>query len=158
VKKTVVALLIGLIAPMTAHAGAQLGAHMDFGAPLGGGPKIGKGIGGHFGYKLGVPFFTATPQLRFTHFIGSKTSVPAAGGQLMFGKFVMIGAYVHGLVAMGPAFEGPTPGLDLGGALDITAIPKIDIGGHAGLLFTNDSGDAAPDKNFIAGFHLALNF
>ena len=142
-----------------AHAKLVAGLHGELTKPLGDtAGKLGPGFGFVSGYQLNLQLIKITPEVGVSYYLKSGTLMPKIGGRATIGKFVEGGFYAHALVASGREFDGVIPGFDAGLILDITAIPKIDVGAHGGVLFTGDGGPGAPNQSLVAGLHLYYNF
>ncbi|MBT3220315.1 MAG: hypothetical protein HN348_14605 [Proteobacteria bacterium] len=146
----------GLSAP--AHAKLVAGIHGEMTTPLGEAGKLGPGFGFKTGYRLNLQLVKITPEVGLSYYLKSETITPMIGGRATIGKFVEGGFYAHALLASGREFDGAIPGFDAGVILDVTAIPKIDVGVHGGVIFTGDGGEGAPDQAIVAGLHMYFNF
>lgn len=157
------------IAP-PARADFMLGADIDIAPPLVGGDAVdvGGGFAGRLGAQFGAPMITLTPELVGSyHSFGGDAHARVyrgeAGLRLGIGEIIRPGVYSHigvGRVNANAAYqalERTAFGFDVGGLLDITPIPIIDVGIHAG--YNRLFGNAEEDFKWVTvGAHLDLVF
>jgi len=96
-----------------------------------GAESLGHGVGARFGLSLELLALTLTPEVGATVWLEDTRFVPEAGVRLQFAKLIEPGLYAHVLPSLR---EGGGVGWDGGVSLDLTAIPKIDVGVQAGAL------------------------
>lgn len=168
-----ISLLVGTVgimaAPSSAHAAFTLAGDIDGVAPLDRDYlDVGAGFGIRLGAQLHVPLLVITPEIGFNYasFGGSAQDYRGiVGGRVGIGELVRGGVFAHigfGHVSYSVAdiveisHTGVT--LDAGAFLDLTLIPLLDIGVHAGYgqITGNDRIDALKWINF--GAHVALVF
>lgn len=134
---------------------------------------LGTGLGGQvrLGYELEALILSFTPEIAGGYYdFGGSTDPSAlrgmAGGRLAVGAFVRPVIFAHAGVARmwaGDSSRGvdPTrtaPAFDGGLALDLTALPVIDLGVHASYNVITSSTDAPTAKWITTGLHLAFVF
>ncbi|MEN0066128.1 MAG: hypothetical protein AAGA48_28565 [Myxococcota bacterium] len=129
-------LVLAALLSNTAHAGTSIGAEYLFSIPLSDNDSanLGEGIGGRFGFSFDLLAVTFTPEIGVTYWNGGNQFIPEAGLRLQFAKVVEPGLFAH---INRPLVEGGEAGWDAGFTLDFTAIPKLDIGGQAGVININ---------------------
>ncbi len=136
----------------TAQAGPSIGAEYLISFNVSdddAAPAIGDGVSGRFGWSLDLLAITFTPEVGATVWLEERRFVPEAGLRVQFAKLVEPGLYAH-IVA--PLFAGAQMGWDAGVTVDLTAIPKVDIGVQAGAL----SFDGNPYVTAGATLHVNL--
>jgi hypothetical protein len=83
------------------------------------------------------------------------------GGRLQVGKILEPGIYGHlgvGKLNADPGDSRTAPTFDAGLFLDLTVLPLVDLGLHAGYDTVLGSGDAPAFDYWVAGAHAALVF
>ena len=158
-----------LLAAQSAHAssGTSIGVDLDYTNGINE-PRVGSGTGFNvrLGYKLDLLVLQLTPEIggayhAFSGDAGAKLSQGIVGGRLAFGKVLEPGLYAHlgyGHLAssVGAAHSGATG--DAGVTLDLTLLPFIDLGIHAGYNGMLKSGDYSAFDSYVLGVHGALVF
>lgn len=156
IRSSMAAAALLLAAP--AIAGPTLGVDLDFSGPLGQ-DSTALGTGGELraGYALKIPMFTFTPELG-AHWYGSGSPiVPKLGARARIGAGVQPGVYGHALFGTTPLSPAPV-GFDVGGLLDLTMVPGVDFGVHAGLLQMGAAGPLQPaDRSVVGGLHISFD-
>lgn len=163
---------IASLATVSAEAGPRLSVDVDGAFPVT--PShTASGLGAdlRLGYELSLLIVSITPEVGagYTGFSGDlapKAFRAFAGGRVSFGALLKPGIYGHVGYAhlgyddfRGTVFNGRSaPTYDGGFTLDLTVLPKIDIGAHAGYTLI-PSGDSQPALGWInAGLHVAVIF
>lgn len=146
--------------------GTQIAFDLDWVKALDGGAN---GAGGaiRLGYELDLLIVTIIPELggSYHSFSSADTKLYRgfAGGRLRFAKVIEPGIYAH--IGYGHASVDAPGGTsrsagtsDFGVSLDLTLLPVIDLGAHAGysLLFGTDEANSFDWWN--AGLHGAIVF
>ena len=160
------ALLLFASREARASSGTALGVDIDYAHGISEpGVTNGTGFNVRLGYKLDLLLAQLTPEVgggyhTFAGTANAKFSQGIVGARLAFGKVLEPGAYAHlgygHVVEGGVGRSGAT--LDGGLTLDLTLLPHLDLGVHAGydgLLAT--SGYPAFDS-YVLGAHAALVF
>ena len=157
--RTARAALIGLGVSLgsPALAAPTVGVQLDLANPTGGAAALGTGFSGSLGYGVDLALVEVIPQVGATWFSESQRFLPRAGGRMMIGKVVEPGVYAHVVFADGLSVAPGRAGWDAGALLDVTAIPHLDIGLHAGVL-SLPSRSETPDTHITGGLHLAVVF
>jgi hypothetical protein len=161
--------LFALGAPRAAHArsGTAVGVDLDYTNGINE-PHVGSGTGFNvrLGYKLDLLVLQLTPEIggayhTFSGDISPKFSQGIVGGRLQFGKILEPGLYAH--LGYGhlsgdhvDGYSGATA--DAGVTLDLTLLPLIDLGVHAGYNGMLKSGDRNAFDSYVLGVHGALVF
>lgn len=155
-------LVLGL--PRTAHAQNQLSLEAAAAFPSAHGADNGFGLGARFGHQWRIPLLSIVPELgfRYDHFSGPASRAAWAiygGGRVGIGFIIQPSVFLHA----GVGHEGgPQPGTslayDLGAALDVTAFPVIDFGPQ--LVYAGIAGSGSRDAIswLELGGHLTFNF
>ena len=154
-----------------AHAAFALGADLKLGMPMGGGVsemlEVGYGFDGRVGYNLSLAMIEVQPELVFSYMrfgnegeSGSTIYRGMAGGRAGLGLGLMPFVYAHigyGSFSSGlSAFVGGSARTyDIGGGLDFTALPLINIGISAGY---NIMKTDKPVEWFDLGVHANIVF
>jgi hypothetical protein len=171
--------LLGLVSPGVARAEEERGRSklsLDLDLAFAQRPDrgdTGRGFALRFGNELDGVILSFTPEVVASYHGFSGSLQPSAvrglvGGRLSFGKILEPGVYAHvgaGRLsypdATSPAFAGGAIwGLawDAGGTLDLTVLPLVDLGVHAGYARV-DGTDVAPTLGWVnVGVHGALVF
>lgn len=151
---------------------AKVGFDLDPSFPVDA-SALGTGLGGQvrLGYELEALVLSFTPELAAGYYDFGGSVDPSAvrgmgGGRLAFGAFVRPVIFAHAGVARvwaGDASRGvdPTrtaPAFDGGLALDLTALPVIDLGIHAAYNVITSSSDAPSARWITTGVHVAFVF
>jgi hypothetical protein len=125
----------------------------------------GTGFNVRLGYKLDLLVLQFTPEVggAYHAFAGGedvKLSQGIVGGRLSFGKILEPGIYAHlgygHLSTAGAGHSGATG--DAGVTLDLTFLPFIDVGLHAGYNGMLKSDPYPAFDSFVAGVHGAIIF
>jgi len=151
-----------------ARAKTTIGADLDYGHSAGSGIGGGWGFGVRVGQRLHVPLLALDPEIGFTYHNFSEGLSPTmyrgiAGLRLGFLEVVRPGVYGHlgvGRIdfAQLPDASHTAFTYDFGLFLDITVIPYLDLGVHAGYQGIA-SGDRVDAVNCVtAGGHAAFVF
>ena len=150
-----------------AKSGTSIGVDIDYTNGINE-PAVsgGTGFNGRLGYKLDLAVVQLTPEIgggyhTFTGDAGAKLSQGIVGGRLQFLKVLEPGIYAHlgyGHLAISgtEGYSGATA--DAGVTLDLTLLPLVDIGVHAGYNGLMKSGDRPAFDTYVLGFHGALIF
>jgi hypothetical protein len=178
----VIASVLVFASAREAHAssGTAIGVDLDYAHGINeNGVNGGTGFNVRLGYKLDLLLAQITPEIgggyhTFAGDANAKFSQGFVGGRLAFGKILEPGLYAHlgyGHVSEDvPAvsFGGQTIGggsvghsgatADAGIFLDLTILPLIDLGVHAGYDGMLKSGDYEAFDTFVAGVHGSLVF
>ena len=151
---------LALAVPWRAEAksGLRVGLDLGYGLPLDAAPPLGPVVGLDLGYAIGFGFGRLIPELGFQVAPVSQSMAPMAGGAIFVGKFVEAGAFMH-LVYPIPngVYETNALGFDAGVALDVTALPKVDVGLHLAGQWIGETV-AGPDEAAVVGGHVGLTF
>ena len=152
----------------TAHArsGTSVGVDLDYTNGINE-PHVGSGTGFNvrLGYKLDLLVLQVTPEIGGAYHTFSGDASPSfsqgiVGGRLQFGKILEPGLYAHlgygHVSAEGAGHSGATA--DAGVTLDLTLLPLIDVGVHAGYNGMLKSGDYDAFDTYVLGVHGALIF
>jgi hypothetical protein len=131
----------------------------------------GAGGGVRFGVELDAIVLSLTPEIGADYHVMSGDLAPKVlrgfgGARLMLGALVRPGIFAHvgyGYVTYGSIAGVDTPSraapsYDGGLALDLTFIPKIDLGAHLGYAVVTRNDDGPANGFLFAGVHLALVF
>jgi hypothetical protein len=131
----------------------------------------GAGGGVRFGVELDALVLSLTPEIGADYHAMSGDLAPKVlrgfgGARLMLGALVRPGIFAHvgyGYVTYGSVggVEPPSraaPSYDGGLALDLTFIPKIDLGAHLGYAVVARNDDGAANGFLFAGAHVAFVF
>ena len=125
----------------------------------------GTGFNVRLGYKLDLAVLQLTPEIggayhTFSGDAAPKLSQGIVGGRVAFGKVLEPGLYAHlgygHLSSNGVGHSGATA--DAGVTLDLTLLPIIDFGVHAGYNGMLKSGDYQAFDSYVLGVHGALIF
>ena len=150
-----------------AKSGTSLGVDLDYTNGINE-PSVSSGTGFNvrLGYKLDLLVLKVTPEAgaAYHSFSGDRKphfSQGIVGGRLAFGKILEPGLYAHlgygHLSGSGfDSYSGATA--DAGVTLDLTLLPLIDIGAHAGYNGLLKSGDRAAFDTYVLGLHAAVTF
>lgn len=163
-----VASVLLFVAAPDAHAssGTAIGVDLDYAHGINE-PGVGSGTGFNvrLGYKLDLLLAQVTPEVgggyhSYSGDASAAFSQGFVGGRLAFGKILEPGLYAHlgyGHVgADGGGRSGATA--DAGLTLDLTLLPFIDLGIHAGYDGMLKSGDFSAFDTYVLGVHGALVF
>jgi hypothetical protein len=160
---------LALVATRSAHAksGTAVGVDLDYTHGLNE-PAVGAGTGFNvrLGYKLDLLMAQLTPEIggayhTFSGDAGAKFAQGIVGGRLSFLKVLEPGVYAHlgyGHLSgsSGNGHSGATA--DAGVTLDLTLLPLIDLGVHAGYNGMLKSGDYPAFDSYVLGIHGAVIF
>ncbi|HEY3665870.1 MAG TPA: hypothetical protein VGL19_07725 [Polyangiaceae bacterium] len=153
--------------PAQASSGTAIGVDLDYTNGIKE-PFVGSGTGFNvrLGYKLDLLLLQLTPEVggayhTFSGDAGAKFSQGIAGARIAFGKILEPGAYAHvGYGHVGVDGGGGRSGatIDGGLTLDLTILPLIDLGVHAGYNGLLASGSNNAFDTYVLGVHGALVF
>jgi hypothetical protein len=159
---------VTLVATSEAHAktGTSIGVDLDYANGIEE-PQVGAGTGfnGRLGYKLDLLVLQLTPEIgggyhTFSGDAAAKFSQGFVGGRVSFLKVLQPGVYAHlGYGHLSTAYgsrSGATA--DAGVTLDLTLLPLIDVGVHAGYNGMLKKGDYPAFDSYVLGVHGALTF
>jgi hypothetical protein len=163
-----IASVLVFAATREAHAssGTAIGVDLDYAHGINEpGVSSGTGFGVRLGYKLDLLLAQITPEVgggyhTFAGDADAKFSQGFVGGRLAFGKILEPGLYAHlgyGHVVEGGLGRSGATG-DAGITLDLTLLPLIDLGVHAGYDGLLKSGDDPAFDSYVLGVHGALVF
>ena len=150
-----------------AKSGTSIGVDLDYTNGIDE-PQVGSGTGfnGRLGYKLDLLVLTLTPEIgggyhTFSGDAAAKLSQGFVGGRVSFLKILQPGVYAHlGYghlsTAIGSSRSGATA--DAGVTLDLTLLPLIDVGVHAGYNAMLKSDNHPAFDSYVLGLHGALTF
>jgi len=149
-----------------ARSGTAIGVDLDYTNGINE-PHVGSGTGFNvrLGYKVDLLALQLTPELgggyhTYSGDASSKLSQGIVGGRLQFGKILEPGLYAHlgygHLSTAAASHSGAT--VDAGVTLDLTLLPFIDLGVHAGYDGMLKSGDYDAFNTYVLGVHGALIF
>jgi len=149
-----------------AAAGPTIGADHDLGFPLHSRGNSGGGFGIRLGEELKVPALVLTPELGFTYHnfsgdFGPKIYRGILGARLGFGDILRPGAFAHIALAHFVPTVGDNQnafGFDVGGFLDLTIIPFINVGAHAAYNRVDADYGSGAYAYATVGLHAALVF
>lgn len=159
-------------APGSAAAAPKLSLDADVAVPVTP-ERVSSGFGGglRLGYELNAVIVSLTPEVGADYHGMTGDLAPGvlrgfAGGRVMFGALVKPGVYGH--VGYAHVSYGDVNGIDIpsrgaptfdgGLALDLTFLPKIDLGAHAGYTLVTRNDDGPANGYLVAGLHAALVF
>lgn len=118
-----------------ADAGVVVGAEYLLSLSIGNDvAKLGDGVGGRIGLSLDVLAVTVIPEVGATLWLADNRFVPEAGVRVQFLKVLEPGAFAH---INRPFGAEASVGWDGGFTLDLTAIPKVDLGLQVGVVNIN---------------------
>jgi hypothetical protein len=163
------AMLFVVAATRNAHAsgGTAIGVDLDYTNRINE-SHVGAGTGFNvrLGYKLDLLVLQLTPEVgggyhTFSGERAPKLSRGFVGGRLQFGKILEPGMYAHlgyGHLAQSifAGHSGATA--DAGVTLDLTVLPMIDLGVHAGYSGMLKSGGDPAFDSYVLGAHASLIF
>jgi len=159
-------LVFAAVRPAHASSGTAIGVDLDYAHGIDErGTKSGTGFNVRLGYKLDLLVLQLTPEIggayhTFTGDANAKFSQGIVGGRLAFGKILEPGVYAHlgyGRVSeLDVSRSGAT--LDGGVTLDLTVLPLIDLGVHAGYDGLLAKGSYQAFDTYVLGVHGALVF
>lgn len=161
--------LVALGSPRTARAssGTAIGVDLNYTNGINE-PSVGSGTGFNvrLGYKVDLLLVKLTPEIgggyhTFSGDDSPKFSQGIVGGRLQFGKILEPGLYAHlgyGHLSSDrfDGYSGATA--DAGVTLDLTLLPLLDLGVHAGYNGMLKSGDREAFDTYVLGVHAALVF
>jgi hypothetical protein len=151
---------LGLAVPFCAEAksGVRVGLDLGYGLPLDAAPALGPVVGLDVGYAIGFGFGRLIPEIGFQYAPVSQSMAPIAGGAIFVGKFVEAGAFMHVVYPIpNGVYDSTALGFDAGVALDVTALPKVDVGLHLAGQWIGETV-AGPDEAAVVGGHVGLTF
>jgi hypothetical protein len=154
------------LAPATARAAVAVAADLEVDAASDSDLGTAPAIAVRLGWQLHLPLIVFTPEMGYHHVaFGEELTLDRAfaGARLGIGEVFRIGAFGHVGVAHA-AFRSAAEGqdvtdvtIDVGGFLDFTLLPVLDVGLHAGYgRVRTDDGDTL--EWVPVGIHLALIF
>lgn len=160
------ALFMSAAAEAHASSGTAVGVDLDYTNGINE-PQVGSGTGfnGRLGYKLDLLVLQVTPEIGggYHTYSGDRSAKLAqgfVGGRMQFGKILEPGLYAHlgygHLSETGGGHSGATA--DAGITLDLTLLPLIDVGVHAGYKGMLKSGDYQAFDSYVLGLHGSLIF
>lgn len=150
-----------------AKSGTSIGVDLDYTNGINE-PYVsgGTGFNARLGYKLDLLVLQLTPEIggayhKFAGDAGVGFSQGIVGGRISFLKVLEPGIYAHlGYghlsTSLGDGRSGATG--DAGVTLDLTLLPFIDLGVHAGYNGMFKSGDYQAFDSYVLGVHGALIF
>ena len=150
-----------------ASSGTALGVDLDYTNGINE-SGVGSGTGGaiRLGYKLDLLVAQITPEIgggyhTYSGDAAAKLSQGIVGGRLQFGKILEPGLYAH----LGYGHLGGDHGLSDSGAtldggvtLDLTLLPILDLGVHAGYNGLLKNGNYPAFDTYVLGFQGAIIF
>ena len=150
-----------------AKSGTAIGVDLDYTNGINE-PQVGSGTGFNvrLGYKLDLLVAQLTPEIggayhTFSGDAGAKLAQGIVGGRLQFLKVLEPGIYAHlgyGHLS-GSVGDGRSAATaDAGVTLDLTLLPLVDLGVHAGYNGMFKSGDMPAFDSYVLGVHGALIF
>jgi hypothetical protein len=149
-----------------ASAGPSFGFDPDLAFPIDSPGSTGGGFVARLGYELHLPLITATPELAFSYAgfggdFGPNVFRGIAGARVGFGEVIRVGPLAHlGFghidVAHGPNYDGFT--WDVGGFVDLTLIPLLNIGVHVVYNSVTPNGTSSAYNYLTTGLDLSLVF
>ena len=151
------AALLAVAVASPAFAAPIVGVHTEAASPLSAEDALGTGFSGTVGYGFDPALVEVIPEVGATWDAQSRRFLPRVGGRVMVGKVVEPGVYAHAVMADGLSLAPGRAGWDAGALLDLTAIPHLDVGVHAGVLALPGATDR-PDTHLTAGLHLGVVF
>ncbi len=145
----------------------QLGVDLDWAVVADSDSAEGFGTALRLGYQLDLAGLTLIPELggHYMSFSDADTKLyrGIVGARARFGTILQPGAYAHfGLARadtdrlLDPSWTAST--MDGGLSLDLTPIPVLEIGGHAGYYVVTGKDDADAFKWWAAGLHATIVF
>lgn len=149
-----------------AAAGPTVGADLDLAFPVDSRGDSGGGFGIRLGQHLHIAPVVLEPEIGFTYHgfsgaFGPKIYRGIAGLRLGIGEVLRPGAYAH----LGIAHFVPTVGdneeaftYDVGGFLDLTIIPLLNVGIHGGYNHVDADYSSGAYAFATFGLHAALVF
>lgn len=151
------------LAPGTARADVALAVDLEMDAPSDTDLPTAPAFAARLGWQLHLPLLVFTPEVGYHHAdFGDRLSLDRAfaGVRLGIGEVFRIGGYGH--IGVGHAQFGAADGGDLtdvtydvGGFLDFTLLPLLDVGVHAG--YGRVRADGRDPLQWVpVGIHLAL--
>jgi hypothetical protein len=154
------------LTPGTARADIALAADLEIDAPSNTDLATAPAFAVRLGWQLHLPLIVFTPEVGYHHVaFGDELTLSRAfaGARLGIGEVFRIGAFGHvgvGHAAFHAAEEDQDVTdvtIDVGGFLDFTLLPLLDVGVHAGYgRMRADDRDAL--RWVPVGVHLALIF
>jgi hypothetical protein len=154
------------LAPSTARAAIAIAADLEADVPTDNDLDTAAAFALRLGWQLHLPLFVFTPEVGYHHAaFGDQLKLDRAfaGARIGIGEVFRIGAFGH--VGVGHAAfhsAGDDTGItdvtyDVGGFFDLTLLPLLDVGVHAG--YGGMRTDGRDALNWIPiGIHLALIF
>jgi hypothetical protein len=163
-------LVFGFAREADASSGTAIGVDLDYAHGINEtGVDSGTGFNVRLGYKLDLLLAQITPEVgggyhTFAGDANAKFSQGFVGGRLAFGKILEPGLYAHlGYGHVSADSGGGSIGhsgatADAGVFLDLTILPVIDLGVHAGYDGMLKSGGYGAFDTFVAGVHGSVIF
>jgi hypothetical protein len=154
------------LSPATARAAVAVAADLEVDAPSDSELDAALAFAVRLGWQLHLPLLVFTPEVGYHHVaFGDELTLDRAfaGARLGIGEVFRIGAFGH--VGVGhAAFHSVAEGqdvtdltIDVGGFLDFTLLPLLDVGVHAG--YGRVRADDRDRLRWVpVGVHLALIF
>lgn len=159
-----------LFAARPAHATGKLALDLEAALPTDSVPDAKAGWGGavRFGNEWNLVLLKLTPEIQGNyHSFGGASEANQfgvmAGGRLGIGLLLQPSVYAHagvghyGYHTLLRDVSQTSLAYDVGLALDITALPIVDIGAHASLNGVAGDDDADPFTWYSIGGHIALS-
>jgi hypothetical protein len=170
--------VFGVAREAHASSGTAIGLDLDYTNGINeAGVSSGTGFNVRLGYKLDLLLVQLTPEVgggyhTFSGDLSPKFSQGFVGGRLQFGKILEPGIYTHlgyghlsgsetlcldvGCTSIDASHSGAT--FDAGVTLDLTLLPLLDLGVHAGYNGMLKSGNFDAFDTYVLGVHGALVF
>ena len=153
------------LAPGTARATA-IAADLELDTPTNLDIDSAPAFAVRLGWQVHLPAIAITPEVGYHHVaFGDDVTLNRgfAGVRLAIGEVFRIGAYAHVGVAnvdyhFGQYEDVTDATYDIGGFLDFTLLPLLDIGVHAGYGHVKGGDDGAALQWVPVGAHVALIF
>lgn len=161
------------LAATPAKAGPAVGVDLEAALPIVKPSHVSSGYAGNLrlGYKLNLLVLSITPEIGggYTGLQGDLAPGIVrgfVGGRVAVGALVQFGVYGHIGYAhvsydefRGTKIDGRSaPTYDGGLTLDLTVLPKIDVGVHGGYQLVAGSDNQRPIATLNAGLHAAIIF
>lgn len=156
-----------------AYADSTLALDLDYARPIKA-TGIDSGFGGavRFGYQFHVPMLAFTPELALAYHKFGGAFDPSilrgmVGARLGIGELIRPGVFAHygyGHMAFFNTSGGAgdpsrsAASYDIGGFLDLTVLPIIDLGVHGAYNAFSAGDGAGTFKYATVGAHLAITF
>ena len=152
------------LVPSTARAEVAIAADLELDVPADYDLETAPAFAVRLGWQLRLPLIAFTPEVGYHHVsFGDDVTIDRgfAGARLGIGEVFRVGAYGH--VGVGHATYDSVAGdvtdltVDVGGFLDFTLLPLLDVGVHAG--YGRVKADGRTSLAWLPfGVHAALIF